>query len=302
MICLDDSAPENASDRARQFHFGDGSNRWNDKSTQFVVCTNGVSGFIGDHTYLDANTVAPLNREIVKVIAEHTLQDVIERDDSRSLPINLHELKLSIPSLLEKEIRRVREEFRINTTGWKHVFWNYEAFGSDLIRGYKIAAGSAFQVIVQLAGRQFFGRQNYSWETVSVAHFDQGRFEMNPLTWPAIVEFCEAATTKLESSSTKELRRLFLNACKVHSNSVTAASQGKGTERHYRSLQQMLRPDEPIPLLFSDPLHTSRIRSFDFSSNCFPSEMAEKGYLLSSPNLGEKQPDSLWIHIEVYNE
>ena len=139
-------------------------------------------------------------------------------------------------------------------------------------------------------------------ETVSVAHFDQGRFEVNPLTWPAVVEFCQAATTKLSSTSQKELRQLFVEACKAHSNSVIRASQGKGTERHYKALGHMLQADEPKPLLFSDPLHTSKIRAFDFMSSCFPSEMAEKGYLLSFPGLGDNQPDSLWIHIEVYNK
>lgn len=35
IICLDDTAPNNAVERAKQFHFGgkaDAANRWNDKS------------------------------------------------------------------------------------------------------------------------------------------------------------------------------------------------------------------------------------------------------------------------------
>ena len=160
-ICLENASPNNASERARQFHFGDGSNRWNDKSTQFLICSNGVSGLVGDHTMLDANSVVPLNCEIVRAIAEHAVEGLDRAAENRTSPIVLHELKLTVPTSLHMEIKRVREDFRINTAGWKHVFWNYEGFGSGLMRHHKVAPNSAFQVIVQLAGCRFYGRQNY---------------------------------------------------------------------------------------------------------------------------------------------
>ena len=300
VINLDTAAPTNASDRAQHFHFGDGSNRWNDKSVQFAVCSNGVSGIIGDHTMLDASTVAPLNSAINTAIKAHAAEGVNERIANGVSPIVLHELPLTVPPSVRTGIKRAHEFFLRNTSGWRHVFWNYESFGGDFLRKYKIPPNSAFQVLVQLAGRKFFGRPNFCWETVSMEHFDRGRVEVNPLAWPAVVEFCNAATATDKATSPKELRRLFIAACKAHSNSVYQASQGKGTERLYKALGKMLQPGETKPMLYSDPLHTHKIRTFDFMSSTFQSEMPEKGYLLSYPDI--EPPDSLWIHVEVYNE
>jgi NADPH:quinone reductase-like Zn-dependent oxidoreductase len=297
VINLDDAAPTNASDRAHHFHFGNGSNRWNDKSTQFAIATNGVSAHIGDHTMLDAGTVTPLNNEINAAIRAHVSETEGERIPNGVSPIVLKELKLDVPASLRLEIQRAKTFFDANTSGWRHTFWNYEPFGSDWLRKNKVSPNSAFQVIIQLAGLKFFGWQNFCWETVSVGHFDHGRVEVNPLVWPEVAAFCAAASKN--TASPKELRKLFVEACKAHSNSVMRASQGKGTERHYKALGHMLQPGEPKPLLYSDPLHVKKIRSFDFMSSCFPSEMAEKGYLLSHPGI---EPDSLWIHYEVYNE
>ncbi len=71
VVCLDDASPNNATERARHFHFGDSYSRLNDKYVQFVVCKNGISGFIGDHSMLDVGTISGLNTAILEAILEH---------------------------------------------------------------------------------------------------------------------------------------------------------------------------------------------------------------------------------------
>ncbi|KAH7382199.1 hypothetical protein BKA66DRAFT_586007, partial [Pyrenochaeta sp. MPI-SDFR-AT-0127] len=86
IICLDDASPTNATERAKQFHFGgkmDAANHWNDKSLQFVVCTYGVSGVIGEHTMLDALTLTQLNKAMAMAIQKqpataHSLAEQIQ--------------------------------------------------------------------------------------------------------------------------------------------------------------------------------------------------------------------------------
>jgi hypothetical protein len=53
LICLDDGFPTTAPERINQFLMKDGFNRWNDKSLQFIVCSNGVSGLMAEHSMVD---------------------------------------------------------------------------------------------------------------------------------------------------------------------------------------------------------------------------------------------------------
>ena len=94
IVCLDDASPEGAPERARHFHFGDGSNRWNDKSIQFIVCENTVSGIVGDHSMLDASTLLGLNNYVSKAIQQH---QKISSDVTTNGGVldSIHELKVS---------------------------------------------------------------------------------------------------------------------------------------------------------------------------------------------------------------
>ena len=54
IVCLDDASPGTLVERCYQFLYADGSNRWYDKTLQFVVCDNGVSASVHEHSSLDA--------------------------------------------------------------------------------------------------------------------------------------------------------------------------------------------------------------------------------------------------------
>ncbi len=73
VVCLDDESPKTPSQRCNQLLLGNPANRWSDKSLQFVVCQNGVSGYVCEHTMLDALSVRPLNAFITDAITGITL-------------------------------------------------------------------------------------------------------------------------------------------------------------------------------------------------------------------------------------
>lgn len=302
IICLDDGAPTTSTERAYHFHFGDGSNRWNDKCSQFVVCSNGVSGFVGDHSMLDAGTVNGLNAAIMHAILEYKPETALNGQNGHSNLPTLQEYVFKYTPALEKEIVRTRQQFNTNISGWEHVFLTYSSYGGTFLRARKCPPKSAFQIIVQLAGRKYFGYQIYCWETVSVATFNKGRVELNQILWPEVVEFCNAAydasTNTKQQRSKEELRKLFYDACRAHSNSVIRASRGHGTVRHMDGLLSMLQESEPMPALFEDPV-LGKTRVYDFMSHCHESDMLEKGFVLALPG---EEPRHIWVHYEVYDE
>lgn len=54
VICLDDVSPTTPTERCNPLLLGDPGNRWSDKTLQFVVYANGSSGYICEHSTLDA--------------------------------------------------------------------------------------------------------------------------------------------------------------------------------------------------------------------------------------------------------
>lgn len=288
VVCLDNASPTTMAERAALFHFGDGSNRWNDKSVQFVVCANGCSGFIGDHTMLDAGTVHSLNAFVNSAILDFRPKPQAN-GHGRIKHTKFEELPFTSTPDIDNHICRVRKQFNESIAGIEHAFFTYTEFGGAFLREHKSAPKSAFQIIVLLAAQDLFGYVPALWETVSVSNFHQGRIDINQIVLPPVMDFC--AVFKNISVPMSVRRKLFFEAIKAHANSVTRASRGRGIDRHLSALRQVLKEGEPLPALFKDPIY-GKTRPRKIMSHCHETGMLEKGFVL-------RDPEAIWVHYEL---
>ncbi|KAL3417438.1 mycocerosic acid synthase [Phlyctema vagabunda] len=286
LICLDDASPGTSSERAYHFHFGDGSNRWWDKGMQFAICSNGISGQLIEHTMIDASTVYPLNIFMTNEIMRH-MPDASSSSDIDPVPSK--EYIFNSNENIEIHINRVRKEYRDSCAGFEHRFLDYDGMGASLPRQKRFPLKSTFQIAVALASRMHFDYNPAFWDGVSLASFYRGRVDINQVTVPAVVAFCNSAYD--ESITVSARRKLLYNATKTHANSVTRAVRGRGFDRYMTSLRQMLKEDEPVPELFTDPVYL-KSRPRKIMSHCHDTGMLEKGFAL-------RDPDSVWVHFEV---
>lgn len=143
IICLDDAEPETPEQRARQIHFGDGSNRWFDKSMHFVVCSNGISGIVADHTGLDAPTVQELNMLIADAISDYNLN----RTGTRSKGLDVEELAHTGCADIESEIQRIKANFKNAIGSQRHFFPESFSWGSSLVKSYKLPPNSCISLL-----------------------------------------------------------------------------------------------------------------------------------------------------------
>ncbi|KFY53300.1 hypothetical protein V496_07727 [Pseudogymnoascus sp. VKM F-4515 (FW-2607)] len=292
LVCLDEASPETASERAHHFHFGTGGNRWNDKSVQFVVCTNGVSGFVGDHSMLDAGTVLGLNRFITRAILQHRHDPDVSPPVSGDIGVNIDEKKLVTSPHIELQISRVTQDFNENIKDANHVFFTVSGFGGSICRLNNYPPKSLFQLVVALASRLYFGALAPLWETVSFGNFYRGRVEINQVISVPVLRFLNSVQDLCSPAS--ERKQLLSDAVKSHAASVMRAVRGRGVDRHITSLRQMVMEGEAVPGLFTDPLY-ARTRPRKIMSHCHETGMAEKGFLL-------RDPESIWVHYEVEDE
>ena len=291
VICLDNASPSTPVERAKHFHFGDGSNRWNDKSIQFSICANGFSGFIGDHSLLDAATVKDLNGCINSAILNHKA-DIEKNGSNGEGKVSLEEFPFTTSPVIENHINRVRQQFTTNCSEVEHAFLTYNRFGGAFLREHKCAPKSAFQLIVLLAAQDHFGYLPPLWETVSVSNFHKGRIDVNQIVLPPVADFCAVANNSSVPANIR--RKLLFEAVKAHANSVTRASRGRGVDRHLSALRQVLHDDEPVPAFFRDPIY-AKTRPRKIMSHSHETGMLEKGFVL-------RDPEAIWVHHEIDDE
>jgi hypothetical protein len=118
------------------------------------------------------------------------------------------------------------------------------------LRAHKCPTKSIFEVITQVAARQFFGYSPASWQPVSMEHYHKGRPEIVQTCTKEVFEFCKAIYDEKIPVSTK--RRLLLEAAKSNAKSISRAQRAQGYGRIFQALEHILQDDDPMPSLFED--------------------------------------------------
>ncbi|KAK5055904.1 hypothetical protein LTR84_012454 [Exophiala bonariae] len=285
IICLDDAQPETPEKRARQIHFGNGFNRWFDKSMQFVVCSNGISGIVADHTGLDAPTVQELNMLIADAISKY------DPSGNSLAGRSLEAEKLAHNGFvgIDEEIQRIRVNFE-NAIGTQHHFFPESLpWGSSLVKSYKLPPNSIFQLVVQIAAFRYFGYIPATWETVLQSTFHKGRVEINQIVSQQVATFVKAAVDSEVPVAT--CRQLLTEAARTHSGTVLSCTRAGGSDRFLTILRDMVEEGEEEPELYRDPVY-KRSRPRKLMSSCFKTHMAENGCFMKDGN-------AIWLHFEV---
>lgn len=272
IVSLDDASPTTAVDRFHQFLFADGSNRWYDKSLQFIVCSNGVSASLCEHSLLDGITIGPLHEYINRSIHESYPSRTTEKT------LEIEHLPLFSNGTIDNHILELRQNFKPTTSKYSFSHLKLSSLNSSFLQKHKVPVQSGLQLAIQLAYRRFFGYSPPALETISLAHFKEGRVEVNHILQPEVLQFLDA----WETGPTNSLRSLFYEAAKSHAKSLTRASNGHGFGRYLLAMEWMLDENEPTPALFSDPVYT-RLKPRKALTSCFATGWEEGGFVYPFP-------------------
>jgi len=86
---------------------------------------------------------------------------------------------------------------------------------------------------------------------------------------PPIADFCAAAAKT--KTPTDEIRKLFFEAARTHASNTMSTSRGHGFDRHFLALQWVIREDETVPALFTDPAYRIKRRPPQLLTNSISS-------------------------------
>lgn len=269
IVCLDDASPVTLEERAHQYWHGDGANRWFDKPLQFIINDNGTSGFTGEHSMMDGTPTHRLNDYVNDAIFNNKL-DFSDPNIRSNLPEPTL-IKFHITKEVQNEIDRALKDFNEVIGQHELRVQAYQGYGKGLIKKFKCSPDAYVQMIIQLAYFKMYGKNRPTYESAATRRFQQGRTETCRSVSDESVAFCKAISDG--SLSSEETAALFHKAVKSHVEYISAASDGKGVDRHLFGLKKLLGPGEELPAIYKDPAYsyssTWRISSSQLSSEYF---------------------------------
>jgi carnitine O-acetyltransferase len=248
VVCLDDANPITLEERARQYWHGDGANRWFDKPLQFIVNDNGTSGFTGEHSMMDGTPTHRLNDYISDLMFGNKL-DYSNPNIRSNLP-EPERIEFDVTSEVEAEIERASKDFRSIIGKHELAVQAYQGYGKGLIKKFKCSPDAYVQMIIQLAYFKMYGKNRPTYESAATRRFQQGRTETCRSVSNDSVAWCRSMSDESTDDATRV--DLFRRAINSHVEYITAASDGKGVDRHLFGLKKLLESGEELPAIYKD--------------------------------------------------
>ena len=292
VICLDDNSPATPTERCNSLLLGDPGNRWSDKTLQFVVCANGVSGYVCEHSMLDVASLRQLNESITTVITEPTVENDFN-GTADSNPTIMEELRFSITNAFVDNIDRVRNHVMVSLKPVEFAHFKLPSMGNIFFRDCKVPSKSATQTVIQLASLLCYGVQYPSWETLTMMFFHSGRLDWIQTVSPAMFKFCETAFR--EDITFTQRSKLLREAAGTHTSTMTRISRGRGFAAHLEALREVAEQEDALPEFFSDP-------TWEMMRVLSPRKIktdASTGLKAQEAGFYMPDPESVFVHYEI---
>lgn len=306
VICLDDNSPVTIEEKSQNCWHGDGENRFFDKPLEFFISKNGNSGFLGEHSRMDATPTVQLNNTILQKISKESPQEFLAELSSVSLlsaskevpelPTALH---FDLSAQVKQDIASAKVKFATTIGALDQEVFQYYGYGKNLIKQFKVSPDAYVQMLMQLAYYKLTGKVRPTYESAATRKYLKGRTETGRVASVESKKFVETWTDV--NATTEEKIATFNAASKQHVKYLSEAADGKGVDRHLFGLLQMVKEGEEVPAIFKDPVFkyssTWYISSSQVPSEYFQSwgwsQVIDEGFGLAY------LVNSEWLHVHI---
>ncbi|GKT93954.1 polyketide synthase [Colletotrichum tofieldiae] len=313
VVCLDDCTPTSPSERFTALLLNDRhlTNRWLDKTLQFVVTANGVSSLVGLNSTLDGLSAKQLHQAVTDEIMGHTRDFVNnameEHMNQQQAPLStVKEISFEIPAhisyAIHQQTLRNLNHYSVMGACRRHL----PALSRVFLGTHRLRSKGTVLMAILLATRLFYGHFEPVWETVTLGKYAQGRIDWLQTVTTDVAKWIEAVIeqgpTQPNSQSSSNLLAGLRAAVAKHTQSVRQVADGQGfVEPLYALLGVAEEREQEVPSLFKTAAWMSSDRNATpklVKTDCLGSggwlPMQEGGFLMPNPN-------SLFIHYEVHH-
>jgi carnitine O-acetyltransferase len=251
VLCIDPKTEDRQSLQKRML-LSTGRNRYFDKSCQIILTENLEIGFNGEHTAVDGTPwFQLLNRVVDRLAGEGT---AVAAPAAATMP---EELAWNVTGEIRTALGRMLAEHQAVADSLYVDHLDFRHYGKEQIKQWGMSPDAFFQVVLQLAQFRTFGQLRSTYESVSMRHFAQGRTECARAVHGETLRFVRAACTEPDAGG--ELKSLFLEAQRAHTERIRQCREGLGIERHLFALRSVYEEQgaslgiDHRPALFDSP-------------------------------------------------
>ncbi|XP_022123060.2 carnitine O-acetyltransferase isoform X1 [Pieris rapae] len=227
-----------------------GGNRWFDKTVQFIVGADGITGLTYEHSPAEGQPIAVLTDFIINYIDKNTVSE-----ESSSSPIEPVQLKFNVNSDVSKMIDEAKNNLNKLVEDLELNCFKFDKYGKNFIKTQKLSPDSYLQMAMQYAFYRLHKTPGAHYESAATRMYAGGRTET---IRSCSVESIEFAKTMLHPQATpKEKLNALKNAVNAHKNYTVMALQGLGVDRHLLGLKlTALENGIELPPIYADPGYT----------------------------------------------
>jgi carnitine O-acetyltransferase len=250
-LCLDDSSPEILKDVSENMLYGNGKNRWFDKSLQFIITRNGYIGFNMEHTGMDGSPIS----KMIKYIYDDTDSNISKNNVKKDID-KPEKLKFVINDELTEMLNIASEKFHDIISDNETRVLVFDQFGTNKIKKFQISPDAFVQLAIQLAQYKIFDKCFSQYEAVATRKFLYGRMEVMYAVSNESLRFIESFTSNCNNNEYKKI--LLINATQKHIERIRECQEGKGVDGHLMGLLEMYNRFgkeigiDKMPALFKD--------------------------------------------------
>ncbi|KAL0849138.1 hypothetical protein ABMA28_013487 [Loxostege sticticalis] len=247
--CPDKNARQNLA-AAQTIHGGgpdsNGCNRWFDKTVQFIVGADGITGLTYEHSPAEGQPIAVLTDYIIQYIEQgkKSATQSAKPKDPILLKFNINNEVTQMVTTAKTNLNRLADNLELNC-------FTYEKYGKNFIKTQKMSPDSYLQMAMQYAFYRLHQTPGAHYESAATRMYVGGRTET---IRSCSIESIEFAKTMLNAqSSAKEKVQAMKNAINAHKNYTVQALQGLGVDRHLLGLKLIaLENGIEVPKIYSD--------------------------------------------------
>ncbi|XP_020843458.1 carnitine O-palmitoyltransferase 2, mitochondrial-like [Phascolarctos cinereus] len=267
-LCLDDLLVQDADHFTRIMLYGNGHNRWFDKSFNLILTKDGSAAINFEHSWGDVMTILRFMKEVFQ-------------DSTKAPAIGPREVPMApnASTAVKKLHFHLNDNLRVGVTNARA---NYDAavrtFSVKLVRFKEgkcflkqegVSPGAMIHLAFQMAFLGLCGQMVSSYEPCSTAAFKHGRTEVIRPT-SIHTKKCSLAFQEPAKHSVAELKDMLSKCSTHHVQLIKEAARGQGFDRHLLALRILADTKKGyLPDIFLDPAYDQLNHSFVFSRYLF---------------------------------
>ncbi|CAF4681418.1 unnamed protein product [Rotaria sp. Silwood1] len=229
------------------------SNRWYDKTMQFIIGTDGLFGLNYEHSPAEAIAVIQLIEHLFKYMEEKSQERFHRSKSLCELPVP-HRLKWNLNNFLRQNISLSKERLKNAIDDFDLYILQFTGYGKDFPKQHNMSPDAFIQMCLQFTYFKMYNKLVSTYESASTRRFHFGRVDNIRANTPEALEWARAMVDESGNISAAEKLRLFRQAMQAQTDLMVQNILGNGMDCHMLALKQIARDNNlPMPDLFLDP-------------------------------------------------